>query len=109
MALARALRTLDFLAGRHHDALVACLAIIANIFVDGHFHSLQTYLKLQQIEELLYGDFCLAQNASQDGLGQVETVVARDSHSQMSFAGVTKLGMAPRLMMNHKPAAQKSA
>jgi hypothetical protein len=105
VTLACTLGTLDLLACRHHDALVARLAIIANIFVDGHFHSLQSYLKLQQIEELLHGDLGLAQN----GLGQVEMGVARDCHSQMRFAGVTKLGMAPRLMMNHKPAAQKSA
>lgn len=106
---ARTLRTFDFLACGHHDALVARLAIVANIFVDGHFHSLQTYLRLQQIEELLHGDLGLAQNTSQDGLGQVKLVMARYSHPKMRFAGVTQLGMAPRLMMNRKSGTQKRA
>jgi hypothetical protein len=109
MTLARALRTFDFLARRHHDALVARLAILAIIFVDRHFLSLQTNRRLQQIEELLHADLGLAQNTSQNGLGQVEPVVARYSHPKMRFAGVTQLGMAPRLMMNHKSGAQKRA
>ena len=36
MAIARALRALNHLVGRHHDALVARLAIVANIFVNWH-------------------------------------------------------------------------
>jgi hypothetical protein len=107
MTLARALRTFDFLARRHHDALVARLAILANIFVDRHFLSFQTNRRLQQIDELLHADLGLAQNTSQNGLGQVEPLVARYSHPKMRFAGVTQLGMAPRLMMNHKSGTQK--
>ena len=37
--LTRALRAFDFLACGHHDALVACLAIIARVFVDWHLPS----------------------------------------------------------------------
>lgn len=37
MTLAGAFWALDFLAGRHHDALVTSPAIIANVFVNWHF------------------------------------------------------------------------
>ena len=41
VVFARTLGTFDFLARRHHDALVARLAIIANVFVDRHFRLLR--------------------------------------------------------------------
>jgi hypothetical protein len=50
VTLARALRTFDLLGRGHHDAFVARLAIVADVFVNRHIHSLQINSKeLQQI------------------------------------------------------------
>jgi hypothetical protein len=84
------------------------LAVVANVFVDGHRVSSLTSL-LQKIEKFFYCQFGLPENAFQNRLRKIEPIMSWNCHSQVRLLRMPLLRVTPRLMMNLKASSQQRA
>jgi hypothetical protein len=85
------------------------LAVVANVFVNGHgqfFPSKRSLL--QKLEKFFHCHLCLPEDAFQDRQREIESIVPRNRHSQMRLLRMSQLRVTARLMMNLKPAPQQS-
>jgi len=85
------------------------LAVVADVFVDGHSQFLPSKKSLlQKLKKFFNCHLRLPEDAFQDRQREIESIVHRNRHSQMRLLRMPQLGVTARLMMNLKPGPQQS-
>ena len=106
VSLARALRAGNLLLLVQYDFLEMRLAILTNVFVNGHGNLTPNYKYSRNSSTVMSACRMMLRST---GHRQIEAIMPWDGHAQLRLFRVLQLSVAPALMMNHKSRLLKRA